>query len=351
MLIRRRIVVVSMITVLIAALMSTTVGAASLVPGVGQAQVALTAESDEPRVENSIHADGQRLEQVKELWGKDIIWGRFIRQVAPEIFEGVSQRMIAQASVSTLYWPAINNGLKVENLSDVDICWGYINNEEVEWLWVWLGSEEKEIEPTTLSSLHPKVRATDEHPCKEVTVTFNEAGKPTIHPVTDVPLEALEAEWQEWESNGVTRGAETEKSPLHSRRIDSMRDDIGTFYAKAWWESSGGILITGEEAWQTCIWDGSDITGVNSVGGSYYLYEPFWEHTSGYYQDLGPTPPCNKHTSYAEGHFRSCPLHSYVHEIDVWSYAFGDGHPDGACNFSGSGPPGASQKHRYYRVS
>jgi len=304
-----------------------------VVPG-----IALGDDLQQP-TEHCIHADNEQLSIIRALWGEEVAFVDFLELVDPKVLEGVSKRMIEQASASRLHWGDIGDSVKTqENLSDVDIYWGYLDNEDVEWFWARIVSDTKQITTTVLDCLYSKVPATAGQGGKRVTIQYDDAGRPSIGPVVDMIPETLRREQ-------VVQEAEPERSPSNTSSSDKpnpMRYSTTT-HAKAWCDDPLEVLYTGEEAWQTFTWDGDDVTGITAQGAYYYRFVPFWVHTSGFWQDKGPEPPTSKHTTYAEGHFDY--YHGgYVHEIDVWSYAYGDGTVNGARNFSGDIPfPGYTE--------
>lgn len=345
---RKRLWIIPVIVALVA--VTGVFAAPASLPGADEADVALAAGPEQPK-EHCIHANQEQLSKIKKLWGQDIKFVEFLKLVAPEVLEGIFPRMSEQASVSTLYWPAINNGLRAEELSDIDICWGYLDNEEMEWFWVWLGSNSKEIQPTTLDCLYSKVPATTEHPCKGVTIVVDNVGKPTLGPVIDVPPEMLKAERQKWESEGVVQEEVSKRVPLTgSSRLSGGIEPMGgtcEAHAMAWWEGMTGLILTGSEVYQKFEWDGENVVEVLDYGGYHYAAWPVWRWIFGMVLNAGDNPPCWKTAFECGNRFKNF-LGGQNHGITVWSYAYGDGHVSGARNFSGNPPSPAYKKFTYW---
>jgi hypothetical protein len=192
-------------------------------------------------------------------------------------------------------------------------------------------SPSKQIKPMVLNSLFCKAAVSSNSVGKEITVRFDADGKPQIGSIGDRNPSTSTGKVVREESTGSI------SSTSSSLNKTSLLDYTSKAHAKARTYFPPYDPITGQEAWQQFNWSGSYVTGIPSQGGTGYRYWPFWVINSTVYSDEGPTPPTWRHTTKGVGQFDYY-QGGWAHEIDVWSYAYGDGTVNGAYNFSGKLP-------------
>ncbi|MBN1188946.1 MAG: hypothetical protein JXA46_04275 [Dehalococcoidales bacterium] len=274
----------------------------------------------------------EQQKMVTDLWGKDITFIEFLKEVAPVVLEKVPYEMILQASVSDLHW-SMGDYSHVDISNGIQICWRYLVDDEKEVFWVSVIFEEKEIAPIVLSCIKCKPIEVGNVLGKRMSLTYD-GGIPSIGQLKDV-IPAGD-EHQNMGGEELPLDGQNKSMPDTSKDRDT-KDFTSEAHAKAWTDDPLFGRLTQEEAWQEFTWDGSYVTGIPDQGGKWERYWPFWVHVSGYYSDNGPTPPASYHATYAEGQFEYYQGGS-EHEINVFSYAYGNGTVNGACNFSGSLP-------------
>jgi hypothetical protein len=337
---RKRLWIIPIIVALVA--VAGVFAAPNLIPRADQVDVALAAESDQS-AEHCIKANEEQLDKMKELWGKDISYIEFLKQVFPEVWKDIPQDRVeldqemAERGHVTKFWPRIQEGLPVEDLSDIQIRWGIIDNEAGTTFWVRITSDSGQIERWGCECFDPNpIDKFDESGNYQMVMgTYDSEGRP-INKVVAVPPELLQSEDLLGEyyvpPEVVAEALDTKSASSASAEPLAIHEKHQWAWQKAYWYGACP-MCENCRAKQGFEWDGENVVDAWDEGSDVWgsadpqLVDEDW--------DSFPTPPCWRHTIYQSGTWDYYGFWDIT--LETWGFGYGDGTTGHKFEHSGHG--------------